>query len=301
MAIVSDVNAAADDKKKKKKKRSKSSAPSGGGGGGAGGTNRTSTATASGNNNNNSNKKAVEYNPRWDGYAVVALTSLIELTSASNVGATLDFSGSNGVALAFGTISFCFCFLVLALDRSQFLVDKFDYCRSCDGKFEGCALLFLVFYWIAGVAFITQVDGIGYLTLNVYFSTWLTLAGCIYTLSKWSGSKDILTLAEMTGLSATLRSHYVLLFSSLIVFGTSINYLSYGVSDQGSKTGSGAVLGCCIGFVSSLVALVWICVHYRFCTCFEHGGWIEFGSSVIMSILWIVATAIITQDGGVGK
>lgn len=125
-------------------------------------------------------KKAnVEYNPRWDGYCAIGFLSLIEYASVANVVNSLQFNGNPGIALAWGLVSSIVAGLIIALDRSQCFIDKFNYTKALDGRFEGYTLLSFIVYWIVGVGFITQVDGIGYLTLNIYFSTWLTLFACV--------------------------------------------------------------------------------------------------------------------------
>jgi len=114
-----------------------------------------------------------EYNPRWKGYTFICLTSLVCFSSVSTIVITKSgITGNTQVAVAFGVFTFLLGFLVILLDRTQCFIDKFDYTKAMDGKFEGCTLLLLNILWIVGVAFITQVGGIGYLTLNIYFSSW---------------------------------------------------------------------------------------------------------------------------------
>lgn len=226
---------------------------------------------------------------------MICLTSLISLSAVSNIALTGAFQGHPAVALTWGIISFCFCLLVLILDRTQCFVETFNYTKAADGKVEGYALLALVVFWIVGVAFMTQVNGVGYLTLNIYFGSWLTLASCVYTLNEWSASKDILSIDELTGLSATLKSWYVLFLASLVVTGTSINYMA-GFEEHVAQ----AALGLGMGSVSTLVSFAWILVHYRFITIIDTGGWIELGCCLLMVVCWIIGVAIVTQDGGVG-
>jgi len=218
----------------------------------------------------------------------------------SNIAVNLDvYNGHPGVALAWGVVSFAFAVGVLALDRSQFLVDRgYDFMRARDGRVEGYSLLSLVAYWIVGVAFTTQVDGLGYLTLNIYFSTWLVLFASAYTLNEWSTARDILSVAELTSLSATLKSWYVLFLSSLVVFGTTINCMASLYTNY-----SEAALGFVVSLASAVMSLLWICVHCKFVDSARvaHGGWLELGSAAALVVLWIAATAVITQDGGLGS
>lgn len=123
----------------------------------------------------------------------------------------------------------------------------------------------------------------------------LTWVSCVYTLDQWSASKDILSIEELTSVSATLKSWYVMLFSSLVVLGTSINFQVYWTVSLG-----GAAMGIAMGTVSSIISFIWISIHYNFITVVTQGGWIELGCACLLALVWIATTAVITQDGGVG-
>ena len=127
-----------------------------------------------------------------------------------------------------------------------------------------------------------------------------TLISCCYTLNEWSKAKDILSFDELTGVSATLKSWYLLFISALVIFGTSLNFLVF--VDYGFRQLNGAALGAAAGAVSALSALFWICIHYNFFLegSVEQGGWMELSSCCAQILLWIVTAAIITSDGGVG-
>jgi hypothetical protein len=71
--------------------------------------------------------------------------------------------------------------------------------------------------WIIGTGYITRAGGIAYVATNIYFSSWFALFSCIYTLNEWSASKDILSITELTRLSATLKSWWVLTLTSMVV------------------------------------------------------------------------------------
>ena len=121
------------------------------------------------------------------------LASLINLSSVSNIrtenyGAAY-YDGVWGVGVMFGSFTFGICLILLVLDRTKWLSSKFEFMEVWDGKLEGAFLLFMTLFWVVGVAYITQVGGLAYLSMNVYFSSWMTLAGCIYTLNEWSTNK----------------------------------------------------------------------------------------------------------------
>ena len=119
--------------------------------------------------------------------------------------------------MTFGLTTFSLAVLIVVHDRSQKCMETFHFTKAKDGYVEGMTLVMCVLWWIVGVGYITRSAGIAYVANNIYFSAWLSLFSCIYTLNEWSTSKDILSLAEMTGLSATLKSWWILFLSSLVV------------------------------------------------------------------------------------
>ena len=231
------------------------------------------------------------------GYSFISLASLINFSAISNVDASTDFAGLWGVALSCGIVSFTVAFGVLAVDRLQLGMDKFNYSKAWDCKLEGYTLLGLTLWWVWGVAYHTQVGGVAYLVLNVYWSAWGSLAASIYTLNEWSTSRDILSLDELTGLSATLPSWYVLMLSSMVVTGSSLDMLIQVLDFDRND----ALLGMMIGFLSFVVSLAWILAHYNFVTCIPHGGWLELLASVAMLTLWVVVTAVLTRQDGIAS
>lgn len=251
------------------------------------------------------NLRPREYNPRWLGYSLIGLGSLVNLSSVSSISPGYQTHGTSHPALVFGILTFLLCVIILGLDRSQLFIETFNYTKAWDGKLEGYTLLMLTILWIVAVGVMTQVGGIGYSTLNVYFSSWLTLFAVIYTLNKWSESKDILSIAELTSISATLKSWYMLFLSSIVVFGTCVNILAVVSSPSSSVVSPSnnlgdAVYGCIIAFVSTILSLAMIFVHYNFIEFCNQGGWIEMALCVVLVLLWIMAVALITQSGGVG-
>lgn len=254
--------------------------------------------TAAPSRKNKPAPKNIEYNPRYKGYSLIALTSIINLSSVSNISTTYNVRGNPSVAAAFAAITTCFAVLVLALDRMQLLIETFNYTKSMDGYLEGYVLSFFTLLWICLVAFITQVDGLGYLTMNIYCSTWAILGSILYTLNAWSASKDILSFSELTGVSATLKSWYILWVSSMVVLGTSIQVIA--VEPKDADQGD-AALGLAVGIASTLLSMGWICVHYNFIEFCYEGGWTELLFCGAAILAWIVATAVITKEGGVGS
>jgi hypothetical protein len=120
-------------------------------------------------------------------------------------------------SMGFGLGTFALAILVLLQDRSQRCLEAFHFTKSKDGYFEGATLVICVLWWIIGTGYITRAGGIAYVASNIYFSSWFTLFSCIYTLNEWSASKDILSISELTGLSATLKSWWVLCLTSMVV------------------------------------------------------------------------------------
>jgi hypothetical protein len=242
--------------------------------------------------------KPREYNPRAKGYILICLSSLVNLSAISNVvQENRDYDGIWGLCVTFGWLTFSASLLILFFDRTQYCLDTFNYTKAYDGKFEGYALLFFTLWWIFGVSYITQVNGVAFLAMNIYFSSWSTLASCVYTLNKWSTAKDILSIAELTGVSATLKSWYVLSIASLFTMGTAFD-LFFRLQDAHNLKSSSA-MGFAMGIASSIISFMFILVHYNFIQCFTEGGWIELSFAFLLILLWIVGVAVLTQDDGV--
>jgi hypothetical protein len=191
--------------------------------------------------------------------------------------------------------------VILLLDRFQYCcndaTDKCNFTKALDGRFEGYTLLAFNLWWIIGVGHITQVGGVAYSANNIYFSSWLNLVACVYTLDQWSASKDIIAIHELTGVSATLKSWYLLFLSSLVTMGTSSDMHGHVAEVHKSDSSYGIVFG----LISTVASLFWILVHYRLIDfeCLQVGGWIELSSSFVMILLWIVGVSVLTQEGGI--
>lgn len=238
-----------------------------------------------------------EHNPRWKGYIGILLSSLINLSAVSNIQ-----EDPAGPALSFGVILFVFAFAVLVTDR---IGNKDWYTATWDGKLEGYSLIVMTLFTVIAVAFQSQVGGIAYLALNVYFSAWLMLASCLYTLNEYSKARDILTFAEMTSISATLKSWYILFLASLVVTGTSINMYvvleidsdeSLSLDDDNSRA---AAFGTAFGLASTLISLGFILVHYNMMEFCVEGGWTELFFIAVAVCIWIVGVPFLTQDQGI--
>jgi hypothetical protein len=155
------------------------------------------------------------------------------------------------------------------------------------------------------VGYQTRAGGAAYFSNNIYFSSWASLASCLYTLNEWSTDKDYLSFQELTSLSATLKSWYVLCLASLTVMGTAANL--HGNVAPGSLRRETS-LGVAAGLLSMCLSLFFIFVHYRCCcsrdrpnTMLRHGAWLELGLDFFLILLWIITVAILTQVGGVGS
>jgi hypothetical protein len=139
------------------------------------------------------------------------------------------------------------------------------------------------------VAILTRPGGLAYYASNIYFSSWLSLASCVYTLDRWMCAKDIISIQELTQLSTTLKSWYALFLFSLIVFGSAVSMHVY---FHGTQTAATAFC-ISIGLVSTAIALFFILVHYKFftdcCTNVKQGGWLELSTAFFLIVSWTIA------------
>jgi hypothetical protein len=207
-------------------------------GGGGGGGNRQGSVTTSAPATGASSKQNIANNPptataktHWKGYAYILLASFINVMAISDIDTNADStvltatdyetdgSRSNprrrhwGVALSFGMLIFLYSATILVTDGLG-LVEQFPYHTARRGRVEGGVLCVVSLYATVAVAYLTQVGGVAYLALNVYFSAWLLPVTCLYTLNEWSKAHDILSVSELTGVSATLKSWYIVALAS---------------------------------------------------------------------------------------
>ena len=234
-------------------------------------------------------RKPKEINPRWKGYVCILLTSLVAFASTSNVPSSKI--SAVGYSISVGAVTFTISLLVLILDRFHCA----DYTKAFNGYFEGCTLMFCVVWWIAGISFMTRAGGLAYRALNIYFFCWLTLASCAYTLNEWSADKDILSMQELTGLSATLKSWYILMGSSFIVMASAANIHPH-LKDSDQRAASLAVA---LSVVSFLTACSFILVHYKFFPSVASGGWLELATAFVALLFWTIGCVMqwITNAG----
>jgi hypothetical protein len=229
------------------------------------------------NQEQNERRKPKEINPRWKGYVCILFTSLVSFASTTNVPSS-EISAV-GYSISVGAVTFTISLLVLILDRFHCV----DYTKAFNGYFEGCTLLFCVLWWIAGISFMTRAGGLAYRALNIYLFCWLTLASCAHTLNAWSAEKDILSMQELTSLSTTLESWYILMGSSMIVLISASNlHLQLG-KDSDQRAASLAVA---LSVVTFLTALFFILVHYKFFPTVTSGGWLELSTAFVSLLFW---------------
>jgi hypothetical protein len=152
------------------------------------------------------------------GYLSIVMCSGINFICISIDNPYYEISFERVVGVIFGALTFLISSLVLIQDRSQRLLDYFHYTKARSGYVEGGILVFMVVWWIIGVGIITKPGGVAYQASNIYYSSWGSLVSCFYTLNLWSTEKDILSIAEITGVSFTLRSWWVHFLSACVVF-----------------------------------------------------------------------------------
>lgn len=145
------------------------------------------------------------------------------------------------------------------------------------------------------VAILTRPGGLAYHATNIYFSSWLALISCVYTLNQWSSSKDIISIQELTGLSATLKSWYFLFLASLVCFGSSISMNIY-FSGRGELHKGETAFSIALSLFSVSVSLFFILVQYKFftdcCGWVKQGGWLELSLAFFMILCWTIGYVV---------
>lgn len=96
----------------------------------------------------NKDNNKPEYNPRWKGYVYIILSSLVALSSISNVPKEVKRSHW-ATSMAISSITFSVSLLIIIFDRFQ-CFKMCNFTKAADGKVEGCVLLFFVIIWIVG-------------------------------------------------------------------------------------------------------------------------------------------------------
>ena len=189
------------------------------------GRNTNENRPSSNGGNEDQDQDRIEYNPRWIGYLCIIMFSGINFVSISNVSSELR-RPNLASSIPFGVLTFVIASLVLIQDRCRTDSGRFNYTTSKNGFVEGVTLLFCVMWWIVGVAYITRPGGIAYTVSNIYYSAWLTIFSCVYTLNEWSDSKDILSIEEIISVSFTLRYWWIHFTAAFVVFISSCSLVS---------------------------------------------------------------------------
>eukprot|EP00553_Chaetoceros_curvisetus_P012654 CAMPEP_0204636432 /NCGR_PEP_ID=MMETSP0717-20131115/33933_1 /ASSEMBLY_ACC=CAM_ASM_000666 /TAXON_ID=230516 /ORGANISM="Chaetoceros curvisetus" /LENGTH=482 /DNA_ID=CAMNT_0051655467 /DNA_START=180 /DNA_END=1628 /DNA_ORIENTATION=+ len=278
---------------------------------------QTGTETAASPSSSPSSPIELIYNPKLDGYLIILLASLVNFASISDISvAVLSLSRislkDEKVIAIFGAVSFLLCFIIILFDRIRYLHQRFDFKEIWEGKLEGYTLLFLVLWWIVGVAIATKADGIAYRALNTYFSSWYALFMSVYTLNQWTSAKDILSIHELTRLSDTLPYWYGLFLCSLIEMGSAADvYVHLGQMEtylekyQLIRMGK-ADYAIAVGAITAPIALCAILAHYKLlcCGCEKvrpHGGVTELSFALLLFVWWIVAVSLLTADDAIAS
>ena len=225
--------------------------------------------------------KPREYNPRWKGYVFIALSSLVSFASITNTPARAN----PGYPVSIGAFTFSASLIILMMDRLVKEDSAWNVTKAMDGKLEGYILLFFCLWWGVGLGWLTRASGLAYETMNIYFSSWIAWGSCVYTLDQWSAAKDIITIRELTGLSTTLSSWYVLLLSSLVVMVASIDLHQF-LKERGHRDDSSFAIA--LGVFSSILAFFFILVHYKFFDKVKPGGWLELAIAFLLVVSWVI-------------
>lgn len=145
-----------------------------------------------------------------------------------------------------------------------------------------------ILYNYKSVAILTRPGGLAYYASNIYFSSWLSLASCVYTLDRWTFAKDIISIQELTQLSATLKSWYALFLFSLIAFGSAVSMQIY----FNGRNAADTAFCISLGLFSTVIALFFILVHYKFftdcCSRVKQGGWLELSTAFFLIVCWTI-------------
>ena len=187
-----------------------------------------------------------------------------------------------------------------------FIRNKFDFKSLADGKVEGWTLVMFVLWWASGVTSITRAGGIGYASLNIYFSTWASLFASIYALDQWGGEKDILTLRELTRMSITLPSWWIVFWASIVILGSAGDAARFFDSDDYVFASCATAVG--ISTITTVVSAFFILSHYEFFQCWEacsswltYGGWFELAMSIMVNVWLVIALSQLTEPGAIGS
>ena len=192
------------------------------------------------------------------------------------------------------------------MDLIGFIRNKFDFKSLADGKVEGWTLVMFVLWWASGVISITRAGAIGYASLNIYFSTWASFFASIYALDQWGGEKDILTLRELTRMSITLPSWWIVFWASIVILGSAADAARFFDSDDYVFASCATAVG--ISTITTVVSAFFILSHYEFFQCCEacsswltYGGWFELAMSIMVNVWLVIALSRLTEPGSIGS
>ena len=187
-----------------------------------------------------------------------------------------------------------------------FIRNKFDFKSLADGKVEGWTLVMFVLWWASGVTSITRAGAIGYASLNIYFSTWASLFASIYALDQWGSEKDILTLRELTRMSITLPSWWIVFWASIVILGSAGDAARFFDSDDYVFASCATAVG--ISTITTVVSAFFILSHYEFFQCCKacsswltYGGWFELAMSIMVNVWLVIALSQLTEPGAIGS
>jgi len=259
---------------------------------------------------NNTDTQQMEHNKKWRCYLLICITSLTNFVS---VGEAIDnvedypyyFGINSHVNYMFGTVTFTVSLLILIFDLIGFIRNKFDFKSLKDGKVEGLTLFLFFLWWIAGVISITRAGALGYAALNIYFSTWASLFACLDALNRWGGEKDILTLQQLTRISITLPSWWIVFWASIIIFGSAADAVTMSVTPYVIDS---CGVAAAVGVLASVFSAFFILSHYEFFPCCQacsswlsYGGWFELACSILVNIWLVIGLEQLTGAGRIAS
>lgn len=151
----------------------------------------------------------------------------------------------------------------------------------------------------------TRAGALGYAALNIYFTAWGSLFACLDALNRWGGEKDILTLHQLTRISITLPSWWIVFWASIIILGSAADALSLAKKAYVIDSCETAVA---VGAITSFVSAFFILSHYEFFPCLTacsnwltYGGWFELPCSILVNIFLVIGLDILTGAGAIAS
>eukprot|EP00573_Skeletonema_grethae_P002415 CAMPEP_0201689296 /NCGR_PEP_ID=MMETSP0578-20130828/2911_1 /ASSEMBLY_ACC=CAM_ASM_000663 /TAXON_ID=267565 /ORGANISM="Skeletonema grethea, Strain CCMP 1804" /LENGTH=331 /DNA_ID=CAMNT_0048173895 /DNA_START=53 /DNA_END=1048 /DNA_ORIENTATION=+ len=256
--------------------------------------------------------ETTDRNKKLKAYSFIAITSLINVASIAEAKDVIaeakdEDQSTQNFNLLWGLLTLFLSMLIIFIDVVDIIKNKFDFKTIMDGKVEGYTLLGFVTCWAIGVIFLTRAGGLGYSSLNVYFSTWATFFGCIHALDLWLGEKDLVTMQKLCSLSSTLPYWWILWFASIVTFGSAADARRLIVGDNVVAARESCDVAIGIGLASFLFSFFFILSHYEFLQCsvcmtwMTYGGMFELAVIVVVDIWQVVAVHTLTSAGKIGS